>query len=901
MNRERIVLILVVLLLGLLSWRLFSREAPRATMRAASSKELPAATIPGADPVVPLSSAAPPRDVFERPSADQPLPLLSLPSPPLADLPDLLPPPWPDPGPTAWSDHLYARPAALAGAVDEVVDVGGDSGLAEAPAPTGEPQDGDYADTYDALRLNALSGIWGRVLNENRYELKPEDTIVFQQVNPRTGKDQFAPQSFAAGQYESVTLANTLVNRIERESRLWRAQLGPARAIETRDYLRQLLDLGLLETLAFQRAEELALELVRKAADDVENWMMLGEVWERTFALDRAFALYGSLSGETLNGEAAALPPGLPAAPGRFRQHPAPRVRMAAVMRMLGREDLAASLLRQALALDARDPAAAIALGELEVDAGLAVKAAERLATARRNLGSSAGQFVSVSVGLALGRAQLGARAWTEAAKTYEDVIAALALDDPALAAAHGGRVSALYLAGDFATAAEAAQEAVEIVGPHFRLLYLRGIAVAAAGGAAGEVVRDLRAAAAASPLDAAPALAALAFWYERQGLTAEAGDLLQQALDLDPSHAYSRWLAAHRALRDGDVSTAAAGLEALVRETPDCAAALTALGWLLALEGSAQRAEVAYASAEDRAPQSARLPGPASGVWADLVLRRGLNLLALGRRDEARAAFERALNLDPGLTAARNGTAAALYAGGDLAAAVEEFSELQDALRETPEDLQLLHAKRWQAQIESHDKLRQWRDGFDGRRLRPGYDTGTLARLGVTPALENGALAVRGTHREKGETRAFREVPAGAFRAAALDVAAGATHRGDAGAFLALRNRTANDVWSFRVHRDREGNLHWTTVRAGKPAFGRIGVQIPPDQPFHVEFRLDREPAQPVLQVWVDGINVFAEPVQQWKNPTGQAAVGILVETANTLEVNAWLDNLELVYAVQG
>ncbi len=900
MNRERILFLAALVLLGLLSWRLFSKEAPRFVARGGAAKELPAILIPPADPVLALGSAGLRRDAFERPSADQPLPPLALPLPPLPELPAMLPPPWPDPGPEVWSDHLYARPAALIGDVSEVLDTGDAAEGLESAATGGEGSaQEDYAALYDSLRFDSLSVIWGRVLNENRYELDNDDVIRFQQVNPRTGKEEFAPQEWTPDRYESFALARTERNRIESEVRAWRDRMGPARSLEMRDYLRTLVIDGLREPIAFRYAEELAIALVISAPDDVQNWMALGEVWERTFALDAAFALYGTLSGEPLDGAVAPLPAGLPKAANRFPRHPAPQVRMAAVLKLLGRDDLAEQRLHAALALDPRDAEANIGLGILLIEQGQAADAVERLEAARRTLTGASQLKTSLRSGLALGRAHLATRAWAEAQKTFRDTAAAAPNDDPLGIEARCGQIAAAYLAGDFAGAAREAGLAVTAVGAHPRLLYLRGLTSAAAGGAAGEVVRDLRAAAAASPLDAAPALAALAFWLERSGDAVAAGDSLQQALALDPSLPYARWLAAHWALRDGDLDAATAGLESLVSEVPECAATLAAMGWLLAGNGAPVQAAVAFRAAEDRAPAHGRVAGAESGVWADLALRRAFNELALGETTAARASFDRAISLDPELLVARNGTAMALYAEGDLDAALAEFSLLQDTLRERPDDPQAVYAKQWQTRVTDHAQLREWTDNFDGRRLRAGWDTQSQARNGVEPRLEDGMLALRGNHAAKGETRAFREVAAPAFRLGALDVVAGAEHRGDAGAYLALQSR-GREAWSFKLHRDRDGNLHWTTVLAGKPAFGQVGRKIPAGQVFRVEFRLDREPAQPVLQVWVDGAVVFAEPVTNWRNPTGQAAVGIFVETANALAVDAAMDNFRLIYAQQ-
>lgn len=895
MNRERIVFVLVVLLLGLMGWRLFVKEAPTVSTRAARGKDLPAGVPAAADPVVALGADGARRDVFEKPSADQPLPLLRLPAPPLDELPSLLPPPWPDAGPEAWSDHLYRVPAALPGTLADVFD---QEAAPSATAPSGGgPQSPDKL--HDWVRKDPLTVFYGRIRNPDRYALTRANAIDFQEVDIRTGKDLYSPRTFAAGEYEDFGFADTPLNRIEIEAHAWYGQLSPVRAVDARAFVSGLLDQGLLVPAAFRHAEALSVGLVQAAPGDLANWMMLGAVWERVFELDRAFTLYARLAGEDV-AAAAELPAALPAPAGRFPQHAGPRRGMASVLRRLGLDGLAEAQLRRALELEPRDPLAAMELGLIELDSGRAAAAVTRLAAARRALSSTSSLDETLRTGVALGRAHLAAKSWSEAAALFGEVAENAPAEHPLAIEARAGRVAALYLAGDFANAAQEASAGVAALGGDPRLLYLRGIASAAEGStSAGEVVRDLRAAASASPLDAAPALAALAFWLDRCGESEQAGDLLRQALDLEPGLAYARWLEAHWALRDGDPDRAAAGFESLVREHPGCAAALAALGWLLATTEQGNGAEVAMRSAEERAPAHARRGGEGAAPWADLALRRGLNLLALGRTTEARAAFERATDLEPNLFAARNGAAAALYAEGDLAAADAEFSLLQDALRDAPEDPQALYAKDWQRRTQDHARLRSWRDSFDGRKLSPGWDAQSLARLGVEPRQEDGALRLRGSHREKGETRAFREVPALAFRAYTADVTVGAEHRGDAGALLVLQNR-GRESWSFRLYRDRDGWLHYATSRSSKQVVERTGVRVEAGRSFRVEFRLDREPATPVLQVRVDGAVVFAEPVTNWRNPTGQAATGVFAETANALAVDVALEQVELVYAVE-
>ena len=134
-------------------------------------------------------------------------------------------------------------------------------------------------------------------------------------------------------------------------------------------------------------------------------------------------------------------------------------------------------------------------------------------------------------------------------------------------------------------------------------------------------------------------------------------------------------------------------------------------------------------------------------------------------------------------------------------------------------------------------------------------------------------------------------------FRSFAADVRVGAEHRGNAGAYIALQNR-GRETWFFKVYRDRDGKLHWEGLVANKNEHGLIGATVAPGEPFRVDFRVDREPVQPVLQVWVNGAIVFAQAISNLRNPTGQMAIGLFVETANALAVDASLDQVDLVYS---
>ncbi len=897
MRREPILFVFVLLVLGLMTYSLLQRTAPRAA-RLTGGKQLEEFVLATGDPVVSLPSTGEPRDLLRRPNADERLPPLQLPDPEVAQLPVLLPPPMPDCGPMHWSDFLLQARPRIVGGLDDLVEVDGSAvalaGLEESTAEAFVDQDDQYRKTYDWIRLNPLATLYGHLLGENRFDYCKGDVLRFRQVDPHTGKDRFGDVEFGPDEYEDFGFAQTLRNQIELGVREQRQRMSAARVPEVATYVHWLLDQGLAEPIAFDYAEELALKTVELAPNDVNNWMLLGEVWEKTFQLDRAFALYAVLAGEK-------LPPALPdfgvnVESGRFSRSARPRVQMGRILRRLDLLADAEKQFQQAVQLAAGDAVAPLEYGLLLLEQGRIAEASAHLKRAMAMQGQR-NSVDGLKNALALGRLALAAGNWAEAAQAYADAERAAGSNTKVALQAQAGSIAVAYLSGDFARARELAGSAVDRFGADGRLLYLRGLAEAAIQGAAGEVVRDLRAAVAAQPLDAAPALSAQAFWLDQAGEGDAAQEILGQALEMVPSHLYSRYLRAHWATRDGDLAGARAELQDLVQIAPQCAAVFAEYGSLLFLDGAYAQAEVAFRNLEELFPAwvQNRSQAPA---WAGLVLRHGLNLLQLQQTEEAISAFDQALSLDENLIAARNAKAKALYLEGDLDTAVAEFAYVQDVLREQEENPQFQYAQRWQQRILEHAQLRRWVDAFDGKRLRPGWDTQSQARSGVEPKLEDGALWIRGSHDSAAETQTFRTVLGVAFRSFEADWLAGMEHRAEASIFLALQNRS-KVTWSFQVTRDREGLIGWTMTRGTRSEQGRSEIRLSLGQVAHVSFQLNREPKQPVLTVRINDEILFSDAVTNLRNPTGRMAMGIGAKTAHALPVAVSVDNVQIVYAI--
>jgi len=886
-GREVVLLLLTLVVLGLSSLGFLGGPARR-VRRPAPPPALDLQPLGDLDPVVDLGEAGS-RNPFREPRETEPLPPLPMPLPPVGNLVVVLPPPQPDAGADFWSAHLLADPEPLpAGEPAEADSPAGEvqpaSDSRAAPAGAAQPAGGEgeaaYAALYDSVRLNPLTTLWGRILDADRFDKKKGAPFVFQEVDPRTGRARFTPRQFEGGDYESFAFARTLRNEIELRVHALRPVAG---TIEERlQLVHWLLDQGNAEPVAFERAVALAEEGVALAPDDEETWLALGDAWERTFHLDEAFALYGRMAGVALP-DPSPLPDAVAALPsGRFSRRSAPRIRLARILRSLGLDQEAEKLLREGVRLSDGDPEAPLELGLLLAGTGRPREAEGFL---RRALGmqTSRSSPAALRNAGALGQALLEQGDWEGARRAYAEGVRAAG----GLAGARdlqAGEVAALYLAGDFPAALQAARQAVTDFGPDPGLLYLRGITAAAAREPADRVIHDLQDAARLAPLDAAPALTALAFWTAIDGRTGEARGLLARALELQPDLPYGIYLRAHQARLDGELDSAEKDFRRLLGRFPHCAGALVELGWVFHLEERFAEAEVALRRG------AAEAPG-----WAEASFRRGLNLLRLGLIPAAREALQAARDLDGKLEGVRNALAWAAYADGDVPGTVAQFSYTQDLLREDEKNPQYVFAKTWQERVAAHARLVRWADDFATRRLRNGWNVD--ARHGVEPRPLDGALVLAGNHADAGRTRVYREIPAIRFSSFAADLEVGAGHLGEAGLMLSLENRTRT-TWEFRVFRDREGRLRWFLRQGAREERGEVPGGLAAGRTARIAFQLDREAVPPVLSVTVDGKPAYSGAAAVLRSHSGFLRTSCYAETRNALPVDVRFDNVEVVFA---
>ncbi len=895
MKREPIVFIIVLAILALKVSSLFSEEVPSGRVRS-GSKQLELTAHGAADLVADIAVDKQQRDLFLRPSADQPLATLVVAYPQLPTQSVLLPPPLPNPGSHVQSLNLFVRPFTLSGTV-------GDSSSSSDANVEGIDFEGvievdpnqQYHAEFDHIRLNAVTTLYGQIVNENRYELKVGDSIEFVQYDVDTGNQRYSMRPYGEDEYQSFGFAENLHNKIELDYRAQLKSMSAGSLSQVAVFVDWLLANGMSESIAFDYAKEMAMRSAKLSPDDGQNWMTVAKAYEATLDYDHSFTIYALMVGDTVFGEFAdeLVASGLTA--GRFQHMAAPRVAMCMILQKLNLNVVARQQFEAAMAVADGTSFAPMALGDALMREGSFTAARENLQRAY-NKQANRSNDIALENGLALGLAMLAQSDWEAASAQYQGVIELAADKSQYVARASAGLAATQYLSGDFSAAQQTAEEAIIASGATPQLLYLRGITTGANGGNVGEVISDLTAAVDAQPLAAADYLAALAFYTDVAGDSIAAESALSAALEQSPNHVYARYLQAFMSARNGDLLGAQTGFEVLVKDNPNCAAMLADYASLLLEQGDFVKANVAFTRIDSQLAHQTKSTIHAA-AWADVYLRQGVNLLSMAKYDEALSAFDYALSLDDKLYAARNARAITMYANGELDVAVAEFSYLQDSLRENIEDPQYVYAALWQARMQEHDKLRRWTDDFAAERLRPGWNLQDGARAGIAPRHDNQALVIQGSHQEAARTSVSRSVPGVAFRSFAAELSIGNKHRGAAGVGIALMNRSKKN-WSFEIERNRDGDLSYTVSRGTRTESSNLGLNIQSNVPMAVSFSLNREPKQPVLTVRVNNKIVYSDEVVALRNPTGRMTPLFFAKTAHALPVDISLDNVELVYA---
>lgn len=906
MRQEQIVFTVALLALGGMSYQLFAGSTVplRGGERGGEGAELTHHRAPDTGIVLP-SAGTPPlaRELFAPPRDTLPLAPLQLVEPPRQRLAVLLPPTEPGPLPAAYGRllrralPLTEKPELFAAAEEAEVEPGDfleldDNAKSEQPrVPAGDKTQRDpfagetpderqaritgYKQRYDWLQVGPGDLWFGRIENADRYGLGLDSTraaepFSFVRLDPETGRELFAnvgapPLSVERERATSFGFADTIANGIELRARRLAGEL-------TRGSFDEALALGaycvrnrLEAPRALVIAEELYQRAVRYDPKDPAPRLGLARCLEAAFQFEQAFATYEALLLD-------------------FAHREEVHVAMAELEEKLLLHDAAEQRLRAALTRNQGSWITRFGLGRFLLARGRASEAHEHLKVAWQ----AAPQVpeladVRATIRTTLADAQFALGELAEAESTYRSTLAGDAKNERAKA----GLLACETLAGK-APAAEGAP-----TGAGFELLLARGVADLA--NAKHESARDLlRLAAEADPLRAHKAYGALSVLAEVTGNGEEALRLADEALERDPTDAFALFQRGRLLGLQDDYEGARAALSGALEQELDFTDALIALGDVAFRLGR-------FDDAERYLERAVALDGSRAEVHA----LRGLNLLRLNRVGDARASFERGLEVQRDDSTSAGGLAWCLYLEGDPGEAQIRLAAIVDSRRgvANPEqDPWRLWAETQNTRLGEHLKKVEWRDAFARRRLGNSWQTREAS--GVTVTLTDGVALVTGQFERNGDARLYRQFDGGEFLSFEADVTIDAAKASGKFGLYAAKEKAGRAgsepevTAEAAILRHPDGNLQVRFVRSGQAPEERDMQQpFPLGKTVRLKIARSGEGSDTSMTLFLDGIPV----VENVKTPgLGQAKtpmlVGFFVEGDNGRAVEARLDNVSVV-----
>ncbi len=899
LRKEPIVFLVAVGVLGLLAWSALSDGAGRRSSgRKADAPVLDARPVP--DPALALpgerQSSARPRDLFSPPSDTRPLPPLALERPPLAPLPALAPPPVPGPRPRLWGRFLRG-PARTVAVPDLFAPAEEAEPLPLAPAavPSGKgaalsPEEtaariAGWKRTYDWYRIVEFR--FGQIRNPDRYRLakRPDEDLLFVEFDPETGQPRFPGQAPARIPRKSVTefdFAQTVPNQIE----IRLAQFGERLSAAEYDQALAFADWCVEQSLRTPRALEVAAEMYTRASavlqEDPLPRLGLARVHEAAFRFEEAFALYRGLLD------------------GPMRNNPLVLVRLAQLEQRFRLFDKAEQRLREAERYGRTQWMVQEALGRFLLEHGSAAEAVEHLRLAnqfepqmpdaRRERGR---------LRAALGAALLAVGEVREGAEWFEKAVQA----DPAGEEGLTGLVCARLLGapGPASNGAAAAPAGGEVASRGFDLTLATGLELARGGDAASaQRARELLTAAAEiDPLRAPLAWRGLSWLAEATGHPEEALRFADLALEGDPTDAWAHFQRGRLLVQRDDLDGATESLRVALEIDAEFGDALAWLG------------EVAYRRGElvaaDRYFERALALDPA--LTAAEVLR-GITLLELGSVRDAEAAFRSVLGAQNDEPAARGGLAWCYYLSGNPIEALTRFAELDDARRAHPEDDPWrVWARRQIARVTDHAEKVVWSDRFERNALQNGWLV--QESHGPLVSIHDGLVSIAGTFRSAGRSRLWQLRNAGDFVSieARLTARSGTTAR--VGLFVSRETQRSGETQveaEVSVSRHPDPGKNVIQARAMKrgeedlPQTDVAGFEWKLDQT--VLLRIERlgDSSDTRVRCSLDGIPVMAEtPLPALGRTTNELRIGIYAEGQPGRSVQLDVDDVEIVYRQKG
>ena len=915
LRQEQIVFLAALVLLGFLSYRVLTATDPqRRTPTRPGEAELTEYSTPDVALALPSGGDHRPlqRDLLSPPSDTRPLPLLGIVEPPRAPLIRLFPPPEPGPAPAAYGQLLRRdlafevdpdAVASLFGSVDgglgdvdydfeffqepgaddeltqtmrDAVEDGGDD-----PLEILTPQElalvrqrwmGRYDWYYDEVKY-----YFGRIENPDRYGLKIDidrvsEPLLFVEIDPQTGTPVFGNQDAIPIDRERTVrwdFAATLANQIEVErlrigDEISRSLFGPAMA---------LADICVRGRLEAERALPMAEELYKLCSafdpNDPEPRLGLARCYEAGFDFERAFAEYNDLR-------------------ERFPREAEVHANLGLLEARFFLDDQAEATLLTGLQLNRGSWQVRWALGRFLSDRGRWSEALEHLEGADRSVPNDpAHKDDRMAIRIDLASAKL---ATGDLAGAHALFGRALSTEPENQRARAGWLATAMLAPADAGINGGDPPEA-EDAAPGLELLLARGLEALLAGEF--ETAREqLESAAEADPLRANLAWRALSYLAETTGFGGEAQRYIDQALECDPTDAWALYQAGRLLAADEDYASARTRFLAALDQDLNFVDALAALGEMAYRMGDFEDAERYLERATALEPQRPDLHG-----------LRGLNFLLLATPQDARASFEAGLRADADDELARAGLAWCTYLAGDSQQAKVSLRELDDSLRDRPDDDPMrVWAQGHIDRIQDHEQKVEWSDLFEREGAVSAREWEVEDSVGPVFRLVDGSVRMEGTFNDTGLALLQRVRVGSLFVSMEADVWVDASSRASVGLMVYdTRRRSGEDeiLSSVSVHRHYDGGLQVEIQRQGQSQPTLVDMEQPFPTGRWVRLRIERvgDDAEARATLLMDGVPLVENAPMAALRAQKPLNFAFFARGEPGREVQARVDNFKLVY----
>jgi tetratricopeptide (TPR) repeat protein len=890
-NREQLVLVGTVAVLGLLSWRTFGSTVTTASTKRAAEKSLDARPTPDARLALPTArTAGSGRDVLSPPSDTRPLPPLELQPPPIDSLSALFPPPLPGPSSALLGRALRTKPgkvdapdlfAGQTTADDELESAPASAPTTVRPAPLVNADElasrvAQGKKLYDWVRTGDFR--FGLIANKERWTLRdrPNEDILFMEYDVNAGRPRFPGQPPIPVPRKNVGeygFADTVINGIEQR----RATFGDP--LPTGQYDEALLFAESCLALRHEtpRALEVAAEMYRRAAaviaQDPAPKLGLARVLEAGFRFEEAHDLYQSLLA------------------GPMPRNPLVLASLGELEARFLLDEPAEQHLRDAETYGRTQWVAQSALGRFLLQRGRAVEALPHLqAAVQYEPSEPERKSVRARLRADLGDAYLSLAQVTEAMEAYRQALAA----DAEAARASAGLGACALLGGKLASGEGASSTGFEsqlVAG----LTALKS--VAASGSAGATAARDaLLAAATADPLRAHAAWRALSWLAETAGNAEEAQRFIDLAYEAMPSDFWTLYQRGRLAMQRDDLDGALESFRAALDLEVGSSDVLVQLGALMFRRGELEAAERYLARAVQLDPQ-----------WSEASTLRGLVYLERGALSDAETSFRTVLATNPDDPTARNGMAWCFYRRGDATEALARLRELDDNRRALPEtDPHRVWARGQMERITDHLEKVVWTDSFDRRQLMNGWETQENA--GPLVSIHDGVVSITGQFKQDGKSRVWQRrsasdfvsieakitVQQGTNARVGLFVARESSRQGEAQVeaevVVARHNEPGKNAVQTRVVKQRgEENGPFTDVQ---------GFDWPVGKPVVVRIERVGDASSTKVNILFDGIPVLSgRPLPALGRTNNELKLGVYVEGQTGRTATIDIDDVDIVF----